>query len=228
MTQGRLVGKVVLVTGSTGNVGWGIAELARREGARVVLPVRGEANEAGVSSRDVLRVRVDRFSEPELVALRERAVAQFGAVDHVVAPLGGFWQRGASLAQPAEELRELLGVYVEAQHALARAMAPELRRTAGSYTMVTGAAGEHVIPNAGLLVTAVGAQYALSRVLRAELARDPLRFNEVRIACRVEREPRPGVVPSLVAADAFVRVMAGDFRSAVVRYDGSPDLVTMA
>lgn len=221
MANARLTGKVVLVTGSTGNVGWGVAELASREGAKVVLPVRG-APPADSPGR--MHAQVERFSEAELVALRDEALDRFGAIDHVVAPLGGWWQKGPSLAQPSEELRALLEVYVESQLTLAKVMAPALRKASGSYTLVTGAAGERVIPNAGLLVIAVSAQYALSRALRSELSDDRLRFNELRIACRVEREPRPGVVPSIVAAEAFLQLMTSDTKSAVVRYQGSPQL----
>lgn len=139
-------------------------------------------------------------------------------LDHVVAPMGSWWQRGPSIDQDAEELDVLLATYASAQLRLLRASAPMLRDTGGSYTLVTGAAGEMVIPGAGLLVVAVRAQYALADILRDELVDDPIRFNEFRITARIERAPRPGVITSRDAGDAFVDLMAGVRRSELLRY----------
>ena len=61
----------------------------------------------------------------------------------------------------------------------------------------------------------------LVRVLAAELAGGPARWNEVRIAARVERRPRPGVIPSIEAGRFFVEVMTGDDRGRTIRW---PDL----
>lgn len=220
-----LSGSSIVVTGATGQVGWGIARAALEAGASVVLPVRDLAGARAslgpeLAGSNVLVSEVDFSDASSVTALREAAVARFGKIDHVAAPLGGWWQKGGSLEQAPGELRDLMGVYVEAPLLLLRTFASALRERRGSFMMVTGAAGEGTIPGAGLLVVAVRAQYALSRVLRQELAGDSFRVNEVRIACRVEREARPGVVPSRVAGAAFVEVLGGDARSQVLRYSG--------
>jgi hypothetical protein len=86
---------------------------------------------------------------------------------------------------------------------------------------MTGVAGEASnMPGAGLLIVAVSAQLALSRMLRVELAHEPFRLNEVRIATRVERAPRPGVVPAREAGTTFLEVLGGEARGALFRYDG--------
>lgn len=224
MSTSRLDGAVVLVTGASGQVGWGIAKAAQAAGATLVLPTRraeglSELEREFAGSKTAVGV-VDMLDEGELEAWVRGVVERFGRIDHVAAPLGAWWQKGATIAQPRRELRALLETYVEAQHVLVKAVAPSLRRSRGSYTFVTGAAGEHMVPGAGLLVAAVNAQFALSRVLRAELSDEPFRINEMRIACRVERDAREGVVPSVDAAQAFLEVMTGSERGAVLRFTG--------
>lgn len=224
-TSEAMRGKTVLVTGATGQVGWGVARAAVRAGARVVLPVRAGARALGPSLEGptVVVVECDLTDETSVTRLRD-----VGVVDHVAAPLGAWWQKGPSLAQPPRELRDLLAVYVEAQWLLMKTLAPALRQSGGSYTIITGAAGEGMVPDGGLLVTAVRSQYALSKVLRHELAGEPFRVNEVRIACRIERDARPGVVPAEDAGADFVAVMAGAHRGEVLRYAADRTLVAMA
>ena len=212
----------VLVTGATGQVGWGIAHAATEAGAHVVLPSRSAtgADELAASFPEATVVHADVGTPDGAAAVVDAAVAT-GGLHHVVAPMGAWWQKGATLDQPPGELEDLLQTYVVAQLVLAQAALPHLRATGGSYTVVTGAAGEHLLDGAGLLVVAVNAQYSLVRVLAAELAGGPARWNEVRIAARVERRPRPGVIPSIEAGRIFVEVMTGDDRGRTIRW---PDL----
>ncbi len=212
-----LEGQIVLVTGGTGQVGWGVARAAGDAGARLVLPTRSErgAEELRETFPDATVVVADVGAAADVDAVQD---AIGGRLDHVVAPMGAWWQGGATLAQPTETVDELLSTYVSAQHQLLVTTADLLRASGGSYTLVTGAAGEHRIHDGGLLVVAVRAQYALADVLRAELRDEPFRFNELRITARLEREPRDGVIPSAEAGEAFVELMASDRRSELVRY----------
>jgi NAD(P)-dependent dehydrogenase (short-subunit alcohol dehydrogenase family) len=228
--SGSLRDKTVVITGGSGEVGWGIAHAAREAGATLVLPVRREEARAALETEfGTARtwVAVTDFGDDQALGrLRDEATRRFGAIDHVVAPLGAWWQKGPSLGQPTSELRALLDAYVDAQFRLLSTMAPSLRTSAGSYTFVTGAAGDAPsIPGAGLLVAAVKAQLGLSQVLRHELMAEPFRVNEVRIGARIERTPRAGVVPSQLAGRAFVDVMTGEARGALFRYGADQRLV---
>jgi len=217
-----LDGAVVLVTGATGEVGWGIAHAARDAGARLVLPTRSAARvdeiEAEFPGAHVVVTDLGSDGADQAIA---GAIAAVGSLDHVVAPIGSWWQGGRSLDQHSSELSTLLDTYVGAQFRLARATAPSLRDSNGSYTIVTGAAGESMLPGAGLLVVAVRAQYALSEVLRSEQADDEFRVNEVRIHTRIERAERSGVTPSRQAGDAFVDVMLGQDRGRIIALPGA-------
>jgi NAD(P)-dependent dehydrogenase (short-subunit alcohol dehydrogenase family) len=214
-----LRGAVVLVTGATGHVGSGFARAAKESGAEVVLLARSAAAKAQLESdvAGALVIEADTASEASLASLREKVTERFGRIDHVFAPMGGWWSKGASLAQPASELEALLDTYVTAQFRLLRSVAPALR---GSYTIVTGAAGEGFAPGSGLLVAAVTAQYGISRVLRRESAEAAFRVNELRIYTRIEREPRRGVIVSRDAGEHFLDILRGDERGKIFRYDG--------
>jgi 3-oxoacyl-[acyl-carrier protein] reductase len=219
----------VLVTGVTGEVGWGLAHAAKAAGARLVLPVRSaasvEALEREFGPQALVRA-VSFTNDAALEGLRREAEQRFGALHHVFSPLGAWWAKGASLDQPPEEFQGLYEVYVEAQWRLVRALAPSLRASAGSFTFITGVGGEApFVPRSGLLIAAVSAQLALARVLRHELRGEAFRVNEVRIAARVEREPRPGVVPSREAGATFLSVPTSGARGTLFRYGADRRLV---
>lgn len=213
-----LQGQVVVVTGGTGNVGWGIARAASEDGARLVLVARSPASHDALRAEfpGALVVQADPTQPATLGALRRGVLDR---VDHVIAPLGGWWSKGPSLEQPPEELRTLLATFVEAPLALLQALAPALRASRGSFTFITGAGGDGpYIPGAGLMAAAATAQQALSRVLREELASEPFRVNEIRIVARIEKRARPGVIAGEVAGSTFLSVLKGEARGRKFAY----------
>ncbi len=218
-----LTDRGVVVTGATGNVGWGAAEAFAAAGAHVVAPVRGgrsadEVRELLAGDRHLV-VSADLAQPGGAEAVRDAAIARFGHIDHVVASIGPWWQKGRVIDQSLDELRAVMNTYVESHFLLARAVLPVIAARAGtSYTIVTGAAGEGVIPGAGLLVMAVNTQFAFSRMLRAEHRADAVRVNELRIYCRIEKAPRPGVVPSREAGRVFTSLAVASVDGAIVTY----------
>lgn len=227
-----LRGLVVLVTGATGNVGWGAAQAFAAAGAHVVAPVRGgaaaEQVRALLPADQHLVVTADLGREEDVTALRDAALARFGHIDHVVAAIGPWWQKGLVIEQSLSEFRAVSNTYVESHFLLARTLLPVLRYRVGtSYTLVTGAAGELAIPGAGLMVIAVMSQFGLSRMLRAEHNADPVRVNELRISARIEKRPRPGVIESQQAGQVFTALALADIRSSVVLYRRPEDAVQL-
>jgi len=85
-----LLGKVVLVTGSTYGIGLGIAERFAREGARLVVNGRSGDRLQEVAYRleaegtQVLAVEADLGVEMEVERLFDRALERFGALDVLV------------------------------------------------------------------------------------------------------------------------------------------------
>jgi sorbitol-6-phosphate 2-dehydrogenase len=90
--SGQLPNKVAIVTGGAQGLGQAISQRLAREGCTVLI---ADVNEAGVNAtaaaigqetgRPVRGVKVDVTQEPEVKALFDRAVSEFGRVDVVVA-----------------------------------------------------------------------------------------------------------------------------------------------
>jgi NAD(P)-dependent dehydrogenase (short-subunit alcohol dehydrogenase family) len=229
VTDVMLAGQRAVVTGVTGNVGWGVAKALLERGASVVAVTRGSQSVAAVvqslGSHPKLHVEVGDLSHAEgAMALGER-IAKDGPIDHVVASLGAWWQKGPIVEQTAAEYQQVRASSLDAQVFAAMALLPRLRQREGAtYTLVTGAGGHMTLPSTGLLVVAVSGVFGLSRMLRAEHAQDAARVNEVLIKARIEREARPGVVPALNFGAAVASLLAGTVRSAVVEFDAAGNM----
>src|SRR5439155_25060792 len=77
-----LASKIIVVTGATGQVGWGIAHAALDTGATVVLPVRSEAARKKVK-RDFGKARISIVTvnfadEIGLASMRDATLERFG------------------------------------------------------------------------------------------------------------------------------------------------------
>jgi NAD(P)-dependent dehydrogenase (short-subunit alcohol dehydrogenase family) len=219
MTQ-RLQGKRVLVTGVTGNVGFGVAQAMLGAGAQVVSTSRDPAgaDAARAALGEGLTVHVGDLSR-EADAARLRALVLQEPLDHAVVSLGPWWQGGPIVAQSAAEYRKVMAQSLDGHVFAAQAFLPALRARAGSsYTIVTGAGGRQSNPGTGLLVIAVAGVYALSRMLRVEHAADAVRVNEVLIATRVEKVPRPRVTAASDFGEAMVRLALGQARGQVLEF----------
>lgn len=211
--------------GASGNVGWGAAQAFLAKGARVIVPTRSAKQAASLPAalgapERTFAPQLD-VSTPEGAAelatyVRER----FGACQHVFASMGPWWQGGPIVEQDADEYRKVMRNSLDCQVFAAQALLPGMRDSGGaSYTIVTGAGGQATIPGTGLLVIAVSGVFGLSRMLRAEHARDAVRINELLIHARIERAARPGVIPAQQFGEAAVALAESEIRGQVLRYD---------
>lgn len=95
MSEGRLAGKVALVTGGSSGIGRACALRFAEEGADIVVADRDAARgadsveeiRAAVNGRAIF-VEVDVASEESVEAMADRAVAEFGRIDTAVAAAG--------------------------------------------------------------------------------------------------------------------------------------------
>jgi NAD(P)-dependent dehydrogenase (short-subunit alcohol dehydrogenase family) len=213
----------VLVTGLTGNVGYGVAQAALQAGHRVTGLLRrpADAERLQRSLGPGLHPLVVDLAEPQAVRALQTQLVAGPALDHAVIAVGAWWQKGPVHAQPASEWAAVRAGLLDAQVHAALALLPLLRERAGaSYTLITGAAGAMSLPGTGLLVTAVAGVMGLSRMLRAEHAQTPLRVNEVLIQTRIERQGRDGVTPALAFGTALLPLYRADGpRSHLLRFD---------
>lgn len=205
----ELTGKTVVVLGATGNVGAGAVQGALERGARVIVSSR---------SADGVAALRKTWAGQNVEVLEGDLATQLTEVDHVVASMGGWWTRpGRFEDQPAASWPEVRGMLLDSHVIAATTLLPKVRES-GSYTLITGAGAITPMPTAHLLTIALGGTLALSRVLRFEHRSSGCRVNEVRISSRIEKVPRPGVVPSADFGRALTKLLEADVRSAIVPF----------
>jgi NAD(P)-dependent dehydrogenase (short-subunit alcohol dehydrogenase family) len=96
-----LAGKVVVVAGSSGIVGSGIARAFLEKGATLVTPVRSEKSKPilekdfeGLDTKSLDVPILDVGTEAGAAELAKHISEKYGAVDHIVSSLGAWWQGG--------------------------------------------------------------------------------------------------------------------------------------
>jgi NAD(P)-dependent dehydrogenase (short-subunit alcohol dehydrogenase family) len=189
----------VVVTGISGNIGWGVAHALLARGVDVVGITRSKASceeiTQSLGNSENLTFEVGDLSDAtSALELRDR-IATKGEIDHVVAALGPWWQKGMIVEQSMQEYAVVRAGLQDAHVHAAMAFIPMLGGKAGSsYTIITGQGANMSIPGTGLLVIAATAVRGLSRMLLEEHRNDSVRVNEVLISTRIERNSREGVV----------------------------------
>lgn len=198
----------VLVTGVTGNVGWGLAQALLANGATVIGLVRQTEDGSRVAqslshSSRFLPLVGDLASATGAQAVADQLRAVGGA-GHAMMALGGWWQGGPVQKQSPESFAPVRAGILDTQVNAAMTILPILSGTADpTYTIITGAGAKMPIPDAGFTVIAAAGVVGLSMMLRHEGRDGPVRINEVMIQTRIERTAREHVT---AAADfgAFV------------------------
>lgn len=164
----------VLIPGGTGGVGEGIVRAWLATGADVVVPTRSDERAAqfrsvlGAAATERLHLFVHDYTTfagaEELV---RQMTDRLGGIDHVVAPIGGWWS-GRGLREIDEHDWQRAFVDLSTAHmAVARAAVPLLPKT-GTYTVVVGASATWPVPGSGLVSMEQAAVLMLHRVLAAE------------------------------------------------------------
>jgi len=220
----------VVVFGATGNVGYGAAMAFLEAGAEVLAPTRNDAGAARLRAafgEAPLTPWVGDVSDPDGALQLRDAIAAWGPIDHVFASIGPWWQGGALSGQPPAAWQKVRRMMLDGHIQAASTLLPLLaERPAASYTIVTGMGAHHTVPDTSLLFIACGGVLSLAKWMRHETASGSVRANELLIGCRIEKEARPGVVPSAVFGRAPVAIAEGTVRGEVVKYDG-PDAFSL-
>lgn len=176
-----LAGKKIVVIGGSSGIGLATAELAKSEGAEVVIASRSAAKLDPVAERlKIAAFPADVTSDESVAELFRRT----GPVDHVVLTAAQL-RTGPFKAVAMDDVRATMEGKFWGAWRVARAA--EIR-PGGSLTLVTGFLSVRPRPNSAIISAANGALESLARALALELA--PVRVNAV----------SPGVIDTPIRA----------------------------
>jgi NAD(P)-dependent dehydrogenase (short-subunit alcohol dehydrogenase family) len=159
--------KVVVVGGSSG-IGLSTAELARREGADVIIASRSAAKLDPIAERlNAIAIPTDVTSDDSVASLFKAS----GSVDHVVVTAAQL-RTGPFKTVPMDDVRLTLESKVWGAWRVARSAQ---FRPGGSLTLVSGFLSVRPRPNSAIVAVVNGALESMARALALELA--PVRVN---------------------------------------------------
>ena len=187
-TQGRLAGKVALITGSDSGIGQATAIEFAREGANVVVTYNSdregaERTRAAVEaegSRAIVE-QVDLGQESEVEALFDRALEAFGRVD-ILMNNAGLDASGTQVADlETSRMDEVMRTNFFAYFWTCRRFIRERRAAGGGGKIINVTSIHDEIPRAGAADydCSKGAQRNLTRTLALELAEDGISVNNL-------------------------------------------------
>lgn len=177
----ELKGKKVVVVGGSSGIGLATAEMARREGADVIVAARNAAKLDAVAEKiTAVAIPTDVTSDASVTDLFRRC----GAVDHVVVTAAQL-KTGPFKTVSMDDVRATMESKFWGAWRVARSA--EIR-PGGSLTLVSGFLSVRPRPNSAIVGSANGALESLSRALALELA--PVRVNAV----------SPGVIDTPIRA----------------------------
>jgi NAD(P)-dependent dehydrogenase (short-subunit alcohol dehydrogenase family) len=193
-----LAGKKVVVVGGSSGIGLSTAELARKEGAEVVIASRNaERLKAAADRIGATAIPTDVTNDDSVVNLFRAS----GPVDHVVVTAAQL-RSGPFKTVSMEDVRVTMeGKFWGAWRC---ARAAEIRQ-GGSLTLVSGFLSIRPRPNSAIVGSANGALESLTRSLALELA--PVRVNCV--SPGIIDTPIRAAMPEAARKDMLAKIAAG-------------------
>jgi 3-oxoacyl-[acyl-carrier protein] reductase len=181
--EGRLGGKVAVVTGAASGIGRASAERFAVEGARVMVADLDEdgAEEAAAAivenGGEAAHVRCDVTRADDVANMVEAAAERYGKLD-VLFNNAGFTNPPRPVEETAvEDLDRALAVNVKGVFLCTRAAIPALRDGGGSIIVTASIMGIRTRPGFTAYAASKAAAIHLSRTLALELAGDGIRVN---------------------------------------------------
>ena len=201
MNNGKLTGKVALVTGGTSGIGKATAIAFARAGAKVVITGRREKEGAQVVAEikklggDAGFVRADVAKDADVKRMVDFTVDKFGRLDVAFNNAGVEWKGPLDQATEAEYRRifdiNVWGVLNSMRHEI-----PIMLKNGGGAIINTSSVAGHVgLPQVSVYIASKHAVEGLTKSVALEFAKQNIRIN--------------AVAPGVIATEMFDR-FAGD------------------
>jgi len=200
-TNGRLAGRLAVITGASRGIGAAVAERFAAEGARLVLIARTQGALEEMDDRvqaagapPATLVPLDLRDGDALDRLGASLFERHGKLDILVGNAGTLGQLGPLSHVPPDVWQACMDVNVTANQRLIRSLEPLLRQSdAGRAIFVTSGVARSAFPYFGPYGASKAALEHMVKIWAAELRRTPIRANLL----------DPGVVRTRMRANAF-------------------------
>jgi 3-oxoacyl-[acyl-carrier protein] reductase len=180
----RLQDKVIIVTGSGGGIGEGIAKRLASEGAKLIVnDIQSAAGEKVVAAirlagGQAVFVAADVTRNTEVQALVQAAVTHFGRLDVMVNNAGWTHRNRPALEVSEEEFDRCFAVNMKSIYLSTIHATPVFRQFGGgSFINIASTAGVRPRPGLSWYNGSKGAVITTSKSLAAELGPDNIRVN---------------------------------------------------
>ncbi|GAO14820.1 uncharacterized protein UV8b_04057 [Ustilaginoidea virens] len=183
MSNGRLDGKVAVVTGAAGGFGKGIADKFSREGAKVIIAdISEQAGQAAAAELGAVFVQADVTKRNDWERLLNESLKAFGQLDIIVNNAGVGYENKPTEHVTESEFDAVFNVNVKALYMstsvlLQRYFLKENRP--GCFIQVASTAGIRPRPRLTWYNASKGAIITATKSLAAEYGPKQIRFNAV-------------------------------------------------
>jgi 3-oxoacyl-[acyl-carrier protein] reductase len=185
VSEGRLAGKVALITGAGSGIGRASAERFAAEGARVaVVDLKGaEETVAAIEEAgrgEALALATDVADEDAVAAMASAALERFGQVDVLMNNAGVLDDYLPAAEMPTEVWDRVMGVNLNAQFFTSRALLPQMvERGNGAIINVASTAGLNGGNGGAAYTTSKHGVIGFTRQLAFDYARKGIRCNVI-------------------------------------------------
>ncbi len=112
---------------------------------------------------------VNISNEIQCLKLRDQILTKAGRIDHVVASIGSFWNKGKLSDQSVDEFRKVMDDAVTSHFIVYKTFSKILSKQQSSYTFITGGLGEACfLPDSCLVTVGASGLYGVYQAALAE------------------------------------------------------------
>jgi len=182
----RFQNRIVLVAGGTGALGRAVSAAFAREGARVVVTYRKQAefdafrSEWKADDSALSGIILDAVDSPAVMQAVDGIVTKWGALDVLVNTIGGYQGGKKVWEDDPSNYDAMMALNLKAGFVLARAVIPTMiRQSRGCIVNVASRAAYGPAPGAALYAASKAGALALFDSLAEEVKPYPIRVNSV-------------------------------------------------